>query len=64
MMLDQAFTRRRVAKQAFKTAEKEYHSAQKAILALKEKTLKMFDEPESNENSYSSKNPDKLKVKP
>jgi hypothetical protein len=64
MVLNQAITRRRVAKQAFKAAEKEYQSAQRGVLALKDTMLKMFDEPESNENSYSSKNPEKLKDKP
>ena len=57
-MLDSALERRRKAKRALKAAQKEYTHAQTAVLKLKEQTLKMFDDSDSNENSYSSKKSD------
>ena len=58
MKLDLALDRRRKAKRELKAAKKEYEKAQKRVLELKEETLKMFDDSDSNENSYSSKKSD------
>ena len=59
MKLDSALDRRRKTKRELKAEKKEYEKAQRAVLKLKDETLKMFDDYDSNENSYSSKNSDK-----
>ena len=62
-VLDSALDRRRKAKKALKVAEKEYKQAQTYVLQLKEQTLNMFLDSDSNENSYTSKKSDESREK-